>query len=598
MLGPTPASAAADGLQQLLDKAHAASMETRAPYLLDAADLALQQNQLPVAERILQEIDELKLRDEQRARSNVQRAQLLLLQGKAELALSLLQARELQQDSSQLSAREQSNISLLRAQAFAATGKYYASAQERIFVDPLLNDSEIKQNHAEIQRALMQLSVEELQQNLSKATNETLRGWLELTLAEKNNQSSQHSDWSRKWPAHPANSPTTTAAPGIESPVLQPSQIALLLPLSGSLASFGAAVRDGFFAALYTAKNNNERFPTVRVYDTEGAGIVALYQQAISDGATLVVGPLEKNLIAQFYTQTLPVPLLALNRAETPQPPPANLYQLALAPEDETAVVADFASKDNHVNALIIASEDEAHSRELEVFRQHWQNHGGTIAATALFRDQQGLSIAIRTALNIPRSEARGKEMGNLLNRNIEFTPHRRRDIDVVFMLAKPTQARLIKPLLDFYYAGDLPIYSTSRIYAGYSVANMDRDAEKVRFTEIPWILQASALKLQILTARPASKNYLRLYALGIDCFNLYPRLRQMEAANDLRINGQTGTLTLDPQRIVQRALPLAEMRGGIPHVIDSNGTLAQSADTSNDTSRDGNVDQQIISSP
>jgi uncharacterized protein len=592
------ASMPKDNLQQLLDKAHAATMETRAPYLLDATDLALQQNQLPVAERTLQEIGELKLRDDQRARSNVLHAQLLLQQGKPDLALNLLQSRELQQDSAQLSTREQTNISLIRAQAFAATGKYYASAQERIFVNPLLKDNDSERNHQEIQRALMQLSAAELQQNLSNTTNEAARGWLELALAAKTNQTAASSDWSRKWPAHSASSQVITGTTSTDNSVFRSQQIALLLPQSGKLAAFGDAIRDGFFAALYAANRNTEPSSIVRIYNTEGAGIVALYQQAVSDGATLVIGPLEKNLVAQFYTQVLPVPLLTLNRADIKQAPPGNLYQLALAPEDETAAIATLAAKDNLTNVLIVASDDETRSNELEVFTRNWHSLGGNIVATAPYRDQQNMSAAIRSALNIPRSEARSKEMESLLNRNIEFTPHRRRDMDMVFMLAKPVDARLIKPLLDFYYAGDLPIYSTSRIYAGYSNGNADRDIEKVRFTEIPWVLQQSAMKQQILNARPAGKNYLRLYALGIDSFTIYPRLRQMEAAPDLHINGQTGMLSLDAQRIVQRTLPLAEMRVGIPHVIDSNGTLAQSSDINNDTGKDGNVEQKNNPSP
>lgn len=585
-----------DDVQQLLDKAHVAPMETRAPYLIDAADLALQQNQVQQAEHILQEISELKLRDEQRARSSVLRAQLLLLQSKPEPALALLQTRELQQDSAQLSAREQTNISLLRARAFAASGKYYAGAQERIFVDPLLKDSESQLNHQEIQRALMQLSAADLQQNRDKSSNETVRGWLELAIAAKNSQPNQIADWGKKWPAHAAAAQTLAGAAPTNNSSLQPQQIALLLPQTGKLANFGAAVRDGFFAAFYEAKNRGERLPSVRVYDTEGASVVALYQQAVTDGAAAVIGPLEKNLVAQFYTQPLGVPLLALNRADTNQNAPTNLYQLALAPEDETAQVAAFAAKNNRANALMIVAEEEVHSRELEAFNQRWRSGGGNISAMALYRDQQDLSAVIRSALNIPRSEARSKEMEGLLNRNIEFAPHRRRDIDMVFMLAKPTQARLIKPLLDFYYAGDLPIYSTSRIYAGYPIANLDRDAEKVRFTEIPWVLQDSPLKQQIIAARPASKNYLRLYALGIDGFNIYPRLHQLETSGNY--NGQTGTLALDAQRVVQRTLPLAEMRSGTPRIVDGNGTLAQTTDNGNDTGRDGNVDQQPISPP
>lgn len=581
LLSPLAFSAAAqpETARQLLDKAHAAPMETRAAYLLDAADLTLQQNQPQQSERILQEISELKLRDDQRARSTVLRARLLLQQQKPEQALALLQARELQQDSAQLPAREQADISILRAQALTATGKHYAAAQERIFVDPLLKAGEKETNRQEIQRSLMNMSAADLQQYRDKATDTTLRGWLSLALTAKANSPAPTLDAARK------TGNTIVANTGNTAP----QQIALLLPQSGKLADFGNAVRDGFLVAWYDAKHRGAVPPAVRMYDTENAGIVALYQKAINDGAGFVIGPLEKNQVAQFYAQALTTPLLALNRADTTQAAPANLYQFALAPEDETAQIATLARKDSRANALVIVAEEDSRSHEFEAFAQRWQSLGGNIAAKALFRDQQSLSTAIRSALNIPRSEARGKEMESLLNRNIEFTPHRRRDIDMVFMLAKPAQARLIKPLLNFYYANDLPLYSTSRIYSGSPNANTDRDAENVLFTEIPWVLQQSPLKQQILSSRPASKNYLRLFALGIDSFNIYPRLRQMETDGEKLVIGQTGALSLDAQRIVQRQLPLAEMRDGAPRVVDGNGIIS----TTNDNGRDSNVDRQ-----
>ncbi|HET8711869.1 MAG TPA: penicillin-binding protein activator, partial [Spongiibacteraceae bacterium] len=193
-----------------------------------------------------------------------------------------------------------------------------------------------------------------------------------------------------------------------------------------------------------------------------------------------------------------------------------------------------------------------------------WHNLGGNVAGTALFRNQRDLSGAIRGALNIPQSEARGKEIEAVLNRKIEFIPHRRRDVDSVFMLASSAQARSIKPLLNFYYAGDLPVYSTSRIYSGYAGSSLDRDLEKIHFTELPWILRPSSLKQQIVAAQPNAKNYLRLYALGVDSFNLYPRLHQLENKTGTRLAGQTGVLTLDTQRVVRRELPVAKMHNGV----------------------------------
>lgn len=554
---PAPAPATKPNVQQLLDKAHASALDMRAPYLLDAAAIALQEKQTQTAAQILQEIAALKLNSAQHARRQLLVARLTQQQNLPEKTLNALQDRQLLQTLDQLTTAEQVDVSLLRAQALYATGNYFASAQERVFVEPLLNAAQTEPNHAEIRRALSNLSSAELQRQRNSARNEVMRGWLDLALAAKENHLAGKSA--------PSVSATTTdgSVPFDAISADQPQQIALLLPLSGKLAGFGEAVRDGFFAALYAAQQHGEQVPSVRVYDSDAAAIVPLYQQAVSDGAAVVVGPLEKLQVAQFYTQPLPVPLLALNRADNPQPPPANLYQFGLAPEDETAELAQLIARDGKRNVLIIADADESNSKELQAFLQRWQSLGGHVAGTALFRGQSDLSLAIRNALNIPRGEARGREMENVLNRNIEFTPHRRRDVDAVFMLAKATLARSIKPLLNFYYAGDVPVYSTSRIYSGYAGSALDRDLENVRFTETPWILQASPLKQQLLTTQPNAKSYLRLYALGIDSYQLCPRLKQLENSAGKRIAAQTGILTLNAQRVVQRELQLAAMRNG-----------------------------------
>jgi outer membrane PBP1 activator LpoA protein len=577
---PEPAQsniASETSVQQLLDKAHASTLDTRAPYLLDAASLALKEKQTQTAAQIIHEIDALKLNSAQHAKRQLLSARLAMQQNHPDQAIAALQDRQLLQTLDQMTTAEQIDVSLLRAQALYATRNYFASAQERIFVEPLLNDTQAKQNHEEIRRALSNLSDADLQRYRANARNDTMRGWLDLAIAAKENRSSTN--------ASPVAVSGGTSFDAIAAEHLQ--QVGLLLPLTGKLAGFGEAVRDGFFAALYAAQQRGEHVPAVRVYDSDSAGIVPLYQQAVRDGANAVVGPLEKLQVAQFYSQQLPVPLLALNRADNTQTPPANLYQFGLAPEDETAELAQLIEREGKRNVLIIADADESNSRELQAFLQRWQSLGGNVAGTALFRGQQDLSTAIRSAMNIPRSEARGKEMESVLNRNIEFTPHRRHDIDAIFMLAKSTQARSIKPLLNFYYAGDIPVYSTSRIYNGYAGNSLDRDLENVRFTEIPWILQSSQLKQQIIAAQPAAKNYLRLYALGIDSFHLCSRLHQLENAPDKHIEGQTGLLTLDAQRIVQRELLLAVMRNGTAESRDANADskAKEGDDVSSETS-------------
>jgi outer membrane PBP1 activator LpoA protein len=172
----------------------------------------------------------------------------------------------------------------------------------------------------------------------------------------------------------------------------------------------------------------------------------------------------------------------------------------------------------------------------------------------------------IKESVNLPRSEARARELERLLGQRLEFTPRRRQDVDFVFMLARPQDARSIMPTLAYHYSGDLPVYTLSRVYAGYPTPELDRDLDRLRFTEMPWVLDSQQpLKQQILANNPQARNFLRLYAMGVDSFYLYPRLRQMAQLRDTRLNGQTGYLSLDANLLVRRELQIAEMRNGRP---------------------------------
>src|SRR5690625_7480658 len=96
-------------------------------------------------------------------------------------------------------------------------------------------------------------------------------------------------------------------------------------------------------AAYYQAHTEKSRVPQVRQYDSSGdADIVALYEQAVADGAEFVIGPLDRDKVERLsQLEELPAPILTLNYTETASPSPAafehppGFYQLRLAAEDE-----------------------------------------------------------------------------------------------------------------------------------------------------------------------------------------------------------------------------------------------------------------------
>jgi hypothetical protein len=124
--------------------------------------------------------------------------------------------------------------------------------------------------------------------------------------------------------------------------------------------------------------------------------------------------------------------------------------------------------------------------------------------------------------------------------------------------------------LLAFHFAQDLPVYASSRIYRGKPDPRGDADLNGVRFTDTPWTLGSSAgqqtVDDYIDRGGSPSKN---LYAMGIDAFQLAPRIPQILYTPGLRFRGNTGTLTLSAQGVVVRQPSWAVFRGGIATMLE-----------------------------
>lgn len=344
----------------------------------------------------------------------------------------------------------------------------------------------------------------------------------------------------------------------------QPRQIALLLPLSGNHAESAKAIQDGFFASFYSA----EPKPNVRVYDTaREKDVQRVYELAIQEGADFVVGPLVKEDVYRLSTlspRELRTPVLALNVQPDLQVPP-QFIQYALAPEAEAIQIANKALEQGYRHAGIIVPDNTWGKRIANAFAATWQQQGGRIARTAYVNDNPDQSAAVRDLLGIDQSQKRANELKNLLKEKVDFQPKRRQDMDVIVMAAPPEQARQLKPLLDFYYAEDLPVFATSSVYAGTPNPRQDRDINGVIFCDMPWLLdeqQGQQLKQLLAKQGPQSEQYSRLFAMGVDAYQLISQLKRLNEGGSYM--GATGQLSLEGNQI-QRKLEFAKMVNGAP---------------------------------
>lgn len=418
---------------------------------------------------------------------------------------------------------------------------------------------------------LQRTSVRELQQELTSAPDARWNGWLKLSLISANARSETQmkqdlSNWLIENPGHPRAASLPGGLDYMREATLAIRKVALLLPLSGRLAPAAKAVRDGYLSSFYAAREAGETgYNNLQVLDLDRYNsATAAYDAATGGGADLVVGPLGKRDVTSLGNHPdRRTPVLALNRSDETLPhADMALIQLSLSPVDEAVQIARLAFGAGSRKALIVRPLGKWAAKMERALRSSWEGLGGTVTAVASYSGRDEYSSSIAGALDLPESEQRARDIRGFLGGKLEFTGRRRQDVDAIFLLSRTgAEARSVKPLLAFHYAGNLPVYSTSSIYSGFA-DDRDKDLNGIRLVEIPWRLNNR--NLSATATSPANSNrYASLRAIGADAFLLQTRLSQFQSGPELMIRGNTGLLSLDPQlRIIRELQPATFDRG------------------------------------
>ncbi len=458
---------------------------------------------------------------------NVLEAKTDLILEKPEQAISKLAAVE---HVEQLPIYYQVEYHELLASAYQSVGHTYESLSLRMKLDKLLPDESSQTlNRRALWFTLTQLPNAELHTMTAEASaNKELEGWLQLTMISQKTFDDPHdllaqvSQWQEQYPQHPAEhllpSPLTNRTSDLFP---APKQIALLLPLTGPLSGPGEAVKDGFMAGLHKAHRSLD--VKVRLYNTFGSQVDTLYQQAVSEGADFIIGPLSKGEVATVSNMEHPVPTLLLN--DTQGVPKKGAYQFGLSLSHEARQVAIKAHKKGYSRALVIAPSGIWGDDIVKAFVNQWQAHEGLVVDTLRYQAKDDMNDKMRHFLKVSDSEMRGKQVKQWVGQYIETTMNRRRDFDMIFLLAYPSKARQLMPLLKYYYAGDIPIFSTSIAYGGSANPMKDKDLDGLIFCDMPWVFSH---QIGHKNWPEPLNSYNRLFALGMDSYALSTGLNQL----------------------------------------------------------------------
>jgi len=554
-----------------------------ATYRLQAIEHLISADSIEIAERSLKEDFKGKLDTNNTAFKNILIAQVYL--AKQDLAAAKQQLRNIW---TPLNLPENLLVKFYttRAEVYRRSGNLLDSVQERIYLSKHLKTSaDQKANNEIIWDTLSQLTPNNLKALQTEKNRDALQGWLEFTSITKQYDASPEqllralTVWKGQYPNHAANNlmPHQIAASDVavefnnQKLFNKPKKLALMLPLQGAHGKSAQAIRDGFLAAFYAQRESQSK-PTIQVYDTSVASSLSnIYNQAMNDGADFIVGPLTKeevdNLSDNIRTS---VPVLALNNT-TRTGINDNIFQFSLSPEMEAQAVARKAWHDGHRTALIIIPKSAWGQRMKQAFQSTWLALGGKIMGVEEIQSQTNLTAGVKHLLAVDASEERAKQLKQL-GIKFSFDPRRRQDIDMVFIATNAALARQVKPLLNFYFAADLPAYASSSIFSGKLQPGIDQDLNGIKFCDMPWILDVSISSRSNYKAvselwAQDFEQYARLYAMGLDAYKIAVQIDQLTMLPDLGISGMTGMLTLDKQQYIQRKLTWATFKKGTPYI-------------------------------
>jgi len=380
-----------------------------------------------------------------------------------------------------------------------------------------------------------------------------LTGWLDLTLVIRQNLvapdhvAQAMTEWKARHPYH-----VLSEAEALDlwlryrQQFSPPRKIAVLLPESGRLSAASAAIRDGIMSAYLENPGGAE----IHFFATgdEPDSAIAAYFSAMDAGVDWIIGPLQKDHIEAILTLAgLATPVLALNELPDTFSTPAGLqdriFGISLSQENEAAAVARQAVDSDYQRAVVLAPESSWGERMAAAFQDEFLQEEREIITAARFRESDNdHSPVIERILKIDESKARKNRLENTLQMTLEFEAVRRNDIDLIFLAATTSQARLIRPQLRFHDAGDIPVYSTGRVYTGQPDPAHNQDLNGIRFPITPWQLENTDARDMPDLESIRGGSLAALFTVGHDAWDILPWLDLLRKDPDFSVSGQSGT--------------------------------------------------------
>ena len=386
-------------------------------------------------------------------------------------------------------------------------------------------------------------------------------------------------------PAQPAATPAPAAAPATDPNAAVSTSSPDVTAAQGTPTAAPAVPAPAAIpapaAAVVSPPNTNVQ---VKVYDTSSQPLPALLAQAKQDGATLVVGPLLKDQVTSLNSSQTTLNVLALNQPEN-APNSPNICYFALSPEDEARDAARHIFAQHKQTPLLMVPGGDFGDRIAQAFADEWQKQGDqtvlkqTIGSYADLKQQVSRGGGLRlsgTPVTLASSTPAPSEGVTIGGITIPSPPTDAQvtagssdtsgSVDAIYIVASQDQLTLIKPMIDLSINTRVKpsLYASSRSYQAGAGPDYRLEMEGMQFSDIPLLAGSNPGLMQQATSK-FNNDYslVRLYAMGVDAFNLANHFTQIRQSPGFQLSGTTGNLSANSNCVIHRQLPWLQYRQG-----------------------------------
>ncbi|MFC3121086.1 penicillin-binding protein activator [Agaribacter flavus] len=361
--------------------------------------------------------------------------------------------------------------------------------------------------------------------------------------------------------------------------------IAVIIPLSGRLASQGNAIKQGILSAYYRYANTlggdpSEEARSITFIDSGSSETLSEDVSKLNfEEFGVVVGPLLKSHI-QEISDLIPSQLarVHLNSPSTSEHQGEDTLltsYFALSPEQEAQELASLVATQGISKPIVIYEESNISTRMKNAFIERWSELSNQQTETpnrlteVSFTDSKTMRTGITSALDVLQSKKRIDQLSALSAEVVHSVTRNRRDIEAFVVFASPQDLELLNPIIEssisLFSNKKVPVFATSYSYNHKYNKNSIRDLRNVVFIDMPFVqpeARNSDLSVTVdeLYNQPSS-TFLRLFAFGYDALTVAKNALQLKLFEQVSKKGLSGELSVSRDGLVNRRLSPLEIQ-------------------------------------